>query len=35
MTEKKFHREEYPLDILAEFGLSEQSMTFLILSTRQ
>lgn len=24
MSEKKFHREEYPLDILAEFGLSEQ-----------
>ena len=24
MSEKKFHRDEYPLDILAEFGLSEQ-----------
>lgn len=23
MTEKRFHREEYPLDILAEFGLTE------------
>ena len=24
MTEKKFHREEYPLDILSEFGLTEE-----------
>jgi len=24
MSDKKFHRDEYPLDILAEFGLSEQ-----------
>ncbi len=24
MPEKKFHRDEYPLDILAEFGLSER-----------
>ena len=24
MSEKKIHRDEYPLDILAEFGLSEQ-----------
>ena len=24
MEEKRFHREEYPLDILAEFGLTEE-----------
>ena len=24
MTEKRFHREEYPLDILGEFGLTEE-----------
>lgn len=24
MSQKRFHRDEYPLDILAEFGLSEQ-----------
>ena len=24
MQEKRFHREDYPLDILAEFGLSEE-----------
>ena len=24
MTEKRFHREEYPLDILSEFGLTEE-----------
>ena len=24
MSEKRFHRDEYPLDILAEFGLSER-----------
>ena len=24
MEEKRFHREDYPLDILAEFGLTEE-----------
>ena len=24
MQEKKFHREEYPLDILSEYGLTEE-----------
>ena len=24
MTEKRFHREEYPFDILGEFGLTEE-----------